>query len=191
LTLIGAAPFVVSYLLLPSDAFPQFWPDPSDPKPNATAKLEFPFSTTPHPSFSPNTPESQPTPARHSAPSPSPKPRQCSNGRDDDRDGKIDRADPGCSSGNDNSEAPDPVSPAPSPTSPAPPPSPDPSPSPSPEPPPPSNCSDGVDNDGDGLPDGADPGCDDGNELPFDDIGPPPASQGSDPMFPDPVGPVP
>jgi hypothetical protein len=184
-TLIGAAPFVVSYLLLPSDALTELRPEPSDPGPAPT--LEFPFAATPAPSFSPSAPEPPTSPIK-AAPSASPL-RQCSNARDDDGDGRIDRADPGCSSGNDNSEAPNPVLPSPAATSPAPPESSDPSPLPSPLPPPPPNCSDGADNDGDGLPDGADPGCDDGNELPINDTGPSPASGENDLQFPEPVVP--
>lgn len=58
-------------------------------------------------------------------------PAACSDGVDNDSDGLIDLADPGCSDANDSDEA-DPVPPA---------------------------CSDGQDNDADGLIDLADPGC--------------------------------
>ncbi len=54
---------------------------------------------------------------------------ECSDGRDDDGDGRVDGKDPGCASGLDDSESPDP------------------------------QCGDGVDNDGDGLVDTDDPGC--------------------------------
>ena len=103
---------------------------------------------------------------------PPPKP-QCSDGVDNDGDGKVDAADPGChSDGNagnpgsyvpgDNDES---------------------------NPPPSSQCSDGVDNDGDGKVDAADPGChSDGNAgnpgsyVPGDndESNPPPSSQCSD-----------
>jgi hypothetical protein len=62
-----------------------------------------------------------------------PKP-QCSNGIDDDLDGKVDLADPGCVSTSDNDETDPPPLPAP-------------------------QCSDGLDNDGDLKTDAADPGC--------------------------------
>ena len=189
-TLMGAAPFVVSYLLLPSDARPQFGRGSSEPDLSHTAVLEFPFPAAPAPPFTPEPAEPAASPPQ-TPPSPSPRPPQCANGRDDDEDRRIDRRDPGCSSGNDNSERTDPVSPPPSPTSPAPIELPDPSPSPSPEPPPPSNCSDSQDNDGDGLSDGADPGCGDGNELPVNQTGPAPGGRGEDPEFPDPVIPLP
>jgi hypothetical protein len=62
---------------------------------------------------------------------------QCQDGRDNDRDGFVDEADPGCDA--DDTEAPN-DRPAPA-----------------------SECSDGRDNDGDGLIDSAqDPGCDSG-----------------------------
>lgn len=86
---------------------------------------------------------------------------ECRDGVDNDDDGLIDHPDdPGCSSRSDDSESPDPTpSPAPTPTgteSPSPSPSESPSPSPSPGV---TACSDGIDNDGDGLVDGADTGC--------------------------------
>jgi hypothetical protein len=71
-------------------------------------------------------------------PPPPPPPSQCSDGRDNDGDGLIDRADPGCAAGGTEGGA-QPVS----------------------------QCRDGRDNDGDGLIDRpADPGCDaDGTEA--------------------------
>jgi glucose/arabinose dehydrogenase len=73
---------------------------------------------------------------------PPPRPPLCSNGLDDDNDGKSDfPADPGCTSASDTTESPDPATP-PSPPSLAP------------------ACSDTRDNDGDGRVDfPADPGC--------------------------------
>ena len=64
---------------------------------------------------------------------------QCSDGRDNDGDGSVDYpADPGCTSGSDDTEAPNPT-----------------------------QCDDGVDNDGDGSVDyPADPGCTSGPTTP-------------------------
>lgn len=162
-SIIAAAPFVVAFLLLPDeDGQPSL--DAAQVQPRTAGSpvpLEFPFAS---PSDLPV--NAEPAPAPEPSPSASPITTQCSNRRDDDRDGRIDLADPGCSSRNDNSEAPDP-SPKPSPSASASPPA-----EPSPEPLP-NNCNDNFDNDGDGLPDGADPGCDDGdnNELPFNQGG--------------------
>ncbi|MGQ0679478.1 MAG: hypothetical protein ACT4OM_07465 [Actinomycetota bacterium] len=151
--LIGLAPFVVAYLLLPEgDQEAALSTAAAPPGPSVDVPLDFPFS-------SPSDFPINDVPVIAASPSSTPPASQCSNRRDDDGDGKVDAADPGCSSRSDNSEAPDP-SPAASPT-------PSPSPEASPEPVT-INCDDGLDNDGDGLPDGADPGCaDDGNELPF------------------------
>jgi len=80
----------------------------------------------------------------------------CSDRKDNDGDGKIDAADPGCSSTSDTSEK-DPALP----------------------PPPPPACADGSDNDGDGLSDTADPGCESSTDT--DEYNPPPAcADGSD-----------
>jgi hypothetical protein len=73
---------------------------------------------------------------------------ECSDGRDNDGDGLIDRAqDPGCASGGTEADSATPSRTATQPAAP-------------PPPPPASECSDGRDNDGDGLIDRAqDPGC--------------------------------
>jgi hypothetical protein len=87
-----------------------------------------------------------------SVPPPPPPPKQCEDGVDNDGDGKVDLADPGCAAPTDDDESDDP-----------------------PPPPPPAQCEDGVDNDGDGKVDLADPGCasaTDDNES--DDPPPPP-----------------
>jgi Ca2+-binding RTX toxin-like protein len=63
-----------------------------------------------------------------------PPPAACADGQDNDGDGQVDGADPGCSGPTDNDES-------------------------NPQPPPPAACADGQDNDGDGKVDGADPGC--------------------------------
>ncbi|MBI5457951.1 hypothetical protein HY971_04495 [Candidatus Kaiserbacteria bacterium] len=73
----------------------------------------------------------------------------CSDGIDNDNDGKIDSVDPGCSDANDTDEANAPESPA---------------------------CSDGLDNDDDDLIDSADPGCNDSNDT--DETNTPPSSGG-------------
>ena len=72
-------------------------------------------------------------------PSPPPPPvlSQCSDGIDNDGDGLVDLADPGCADASDDDESDDPNSP---------------------------QCSDGIDNDGDGLVDLADPGCADASD---------------------------
>ena len=75
-----------------------------------------------------------------------PSPPRCGDGQDNDGDGLVDLADPGCTSASDYDE-----------TNP---------------PPPPPQCSDKIDNDGDGRIDLSDPGCsdpldnDEGNALP-------------------------
>jgi hypothetical protein len=61
----------------------------------------------------------------------------CGNGADDDGDGLVDGADPGCRDGNEVEGSAGPPRP---------------------------ECDNGSDDDGDGLVDGADPGCRDGNE---------------------------
>jgi beta-glucanase (GH16 family) len=68
------------------------------------------------------------------ADSPPPPPAACADGLDNDGDGLVDLADPGCSGWSDDDETNAP-------------------------PPPPPACADGLDNDGDGLVDLADPGC--------------------------------
>ena len=66
-------------------------------------------------------------------------PAACSDGIDNDNDGLIDLADPGCSSAQDNDEFNEAT-------------------------PPPAACNDGIDNDNDGLTDLADPGCSDAQD---------------------------
>ena len=85
-------------------------------------------------------------------PAPAPASGDCSDGRDNDSDGLVDAAqDPGCESGGSEADGatPQAAMPPATTTQPA-----------APPPPPPSECSDGRDNDGDGLIDRAqDPGC--------------------------------
>ena len=58
---------------------------------------------------------SAPTTACSAPPPPPPPAVQCADGQDNDADGKIDLADPGCSSASDTSESPDPPPPPPPP----------------------------------------------------------------------------
>jgi hypothetical protein len=159
LVLLGATPFVLYFLLQPNT--PTAVEDPVSNisrNTNPPAPLVLPITPSPTPSLEPS-----PTPSTSPTPSPSPSPAaQCSNGKDDDKDGRTDfPADKGCSSRTDRSESPDP-SPTPSPPAPAPAPPPPPPVNP-PAPPPPAPlpaCGDGLDNDDDGLPDfGLDQGC--------------------------------
>lgn len=78
-----------------------------------------------------------------------PPPKACGDGLDNDGDGKVDGADPGCSGASDDDEYN----------------------------PPPVACNDGVDNDGDGLVDLADSGCSEGTDT--DEYNPPPPVPGS------------
>jgi hypothetical protein len=89
---------------------------------------------------------------------------QCTDGRDNDGDGLIDDADPGCKA--DGTEAPDNSAP----------------------PVPVGDCHDGRDNDGDGLIDsGQDPGCTDGTEADSGPTTPPPATTPVPPPPPPPT----
>lgn len=182
---------LVAVAVLPFAAFVALQDD-TEPEPDTAAiappidrtqqvPLIFPFGGNPEPvapivepedvEMSPGV-EPTPSPTRSAA-----APAQCANRKDDDRDGKIDLADPGCSSRTDKSESPDPR-PAPKPPAPPPPPPPPaaspaaPPPPPMPPPPPPpavpppvppapqspsptprvprGECDDGIDNDGDG-----------------------------------------
>ena len=107
--------------------------------------LVFPFGGNPEPvtpvEDEPEVVEMSPSPTPR--PTSSTAPTQCSNGRDDDRDGKIDLRDPGCSSRADKTESPDPATPKrpappapPAPRPPAPPAASPPAPPPPPPPPP-------------------------------------------------------
>jgi hypothetical protein len=169
---------LIAVAVLPFAAFVALQEDPEpDPDPVPVQRaidtsqqipLIFPFGGNPE--VVEMSPSPDPTPTR------SPAVTQCSNGRDDDRDGKVDLKDPGCSSRTDKSESPDPspakppAPPAPKPPAPAPaspaaappaappppvppvvPPAPvSPSPTPSPSHVPRGQCDDGLDNDGDG-----------------------------------------
>lgn len=172
---------LIAVAVLPFAAFVALQEEPEpDPEPTPVQRaidtsqkipLIFPFGGNPdpvtpvvEPEVVEMSPDPEPTPTR------SPAVTQCSNGRDDDKDGKVDLKDPGCSSRTDKTESPDPASPkppagnppAPAPVSPPPPPPPPPPPAPPAVPPaPPSptpspshvprgECDDGIDNDGDG-----------------------------------------
>ena len=190
---------LIAVAVLPFAAFVALQEDPEpDPDPVPVQRaidtsqqipLIFPFGGNPDPvtpivdpEVVEMSPSPEPTPAR------SPAVTQCSNGRDDDRDGKVDLKDPGCSSRTDKTESPDPSAakppappapkpPAPAPASPpasppaAPPPPPPvppaippaPSPPPSPRPtfiPGAPECENLWDDDQDGFTDAADEGCD-------------------------------
>lgn len=82
-----------------------------------------------------------------------PPPAQCADGLDNDGDGVVDLADPGCADVSDDDESDDP-------------------------PPPPAQCADGLDNDGDGDIDLADDGCTDAadDDESNDPVDPPPSS---------------
>ena len=88
---------------------------------------------------------------------PPPPAAQCNDGIDNDNDGLIDLADPGCTDANDNDEFN------------------------APTPPPVTQCNDGADNDNDGLIDLADPGCTDSTDNDeFNAPPPPPVTQCND-----------
>jgi hypothetical protein len=165
----------------PEEVVPAAIAPPIDP--SQQVPLVFPFGGNPEPVapiVEPEVVEMSPPPAPKPTPTKSAAaPAQCANGRDDDRDGRVDLADPGCSSRTDRSESPNP-SPARPPAPPPPPPPPPPASPPAPPPPPPpvvppvvqpppspspapsptrhirGECDDGLDNDGDGRIDLAD-----------------------------------
>lgn len=187
LVLLGSLPFILYFAFQPGR--PTAVEDPvstisrADPP---QAPLVFPVET-PTPSPEPSeTPSPTPSPEASPTPSPTPNKPQCSNGKDDDRDGRTDfPADKGCLSRTDRSESPDPSPPPP-------PPPPPPNPAPAPAPPPPSPvpttlptppaCNDGQDNDDDGRPDyPLDRGC----SSPLDD------NESGEPPLPGPPPPPP
>jgi hypothetical protein len=163
---VALMPFVAFILLLPrgggiTDEEPETDPTPTPSQITSTTgvQLAFPFSMSP----TPVTLDASPTPAAEDIPLEAPGSTQCSDGVDNDRDGRIDTADAGCTSTRDNSESPNPVRrtaapPPPPPPMPAPPPAPDPVPppvlEPQPVPPPP---------DPDPLPPPAGPRCEIGD----------------------------
>jgi hypothetical protein len=172
---VAVLPFA-AFVALQDDTEPEAEPSPLQQAAIDTSQqvpLIFPFGGNPEPV----TPVVEPEVVEMS-PSPEPTPTrslavtQCSNGRDDDRDGMVDLKDPGCSSRTDKTESPNPASPKPPAPPPPPPPpaasppappapmppapttppptTPSPTTPPSPTGPPPPECSDGVDNDDDG-----------------------------------------
>lgn len=194
--LLGILPFALfAYFSIGQDApEEQQTPDLLDEEAlNATSvQLAFPFAGPPPAPLAPVAPvdnvplEIPETKAPASA-------KQCSNGKDDDRDGKKDYpADQGCSSKTDSSESPNPA-PKPTPAKKAPvarapvaglpgPPAAAPKPAPA-QPAGKTACTDGRDNDGDGKTDGADPGC--SGSLDLNEADPPP------PRSPRPPSPTP
>lgn len=191
LVLLGILPFALfAYFSIGEDApEEQETPDVVDEEAlNATSvQLAFPFAGPPPAPLAPTPPvdnvplEIPETTVPASA-------KQCSNGKDDDRDGKKDYpSDRGCSSRSDSSESPNPPLPKPAPPK-APAPAPvaglpaPPAPAPKPAPAPPAGktaCTNGLDDDGDGLRDGADPGCSGSLDLNEADPPPPPSPRPS------------
>jgi len=136
---VALLPFVAFILLLPrgggiTGEGPETEPTPTPSQITSTTgvRLAFPFDLQP----TPVTLDASPTPAAEDIPLDAPGRTQCSDGIDNDRDGRIDGADAGCNGTRDNSESPNPVrrTAAPPPPPPAPMPAP---PGPvTPEPPP-------------------------------------------------------
>lgn len=142
---VALMPFIAFVLLLPrgGEGVDEVDPDTTTAAAgNATINLAFPFNFE-----SPAAPSTLPQPV--AMPPAALSGTQCSDGFDNDRDGRVDLADSGCSSAGDNSEAaaprrtvappppPPPPAPVPMPAPPPPPPSDDPDPDPPPRLPPP------------------------------------------------------
>lgn len=193
--LLGILPFALfAYFSIGQDApEEQQTPDVVDEEAlNATSvQLAFPFGAPPPAPLAP-TPPVENVPLEIPETEVPASAKQCSNGKDDDRDGKRDYpGDPGCSSRTDSSESPNPApkpAPAKAPVAPAPvaglPAAPAPAPKPAPVPPAGKTaCTDRVDNDKDGKIDGADPGC--SGSLDLNEADPPP------PRSPRPPSPTP
>ena len=138
---VALMPFVAFILLLPrggeapqdDDPVPQESATPIDTAGITGGPLAFPFdlNATPLAPLEPVAPADD-------VPLEAPGSTQCSDGSDNDRDGRTDTADAGCSSSRDNSESPNPrrnVAPQPPPPPPPPAPAPMPAPPPVTEPP--------------------------------------------------------
>lgn len=133
---VALLPFVAFILLLPrgggiSDEAPGTGPTPTPSQITGptSVQLAFPFDVSP----TPVTPvDASPEPAED-IPLEAPGSTQCSDGADNDRDGRVDAADAGCNGTRDNSESPNPVRRT---AAPPPPPPPAPMPAPMPAPPP-------------------------------------------------------
>ena len=131
---VALLPFVAFILLLPrgggiTGEEPETEPTstPSQITSTTGVQLAFPFDLTPVTPL-----DASPTPAAEDIPLEAPGRTQCSDGVDNDRDGRVDLADPGCNGTRDTSESPNPVR-----RTPAPPPPPPPPPAPvTPDPPP-------------------------------------------------------
>lgn len=149
--------------------------EPFQPAPTPTPAPVggFPLPTA-QPTAAPAAPTAAPTSVPAPAPTPVPQtpvppiPVACNDGSDNDNDGFVDEADPGCAFPYDEDDSEWNPAPTPKPTpAPTPPPTPAPTPPPTqePTPAPTAECSDGIDNDGDGLIDYGldvlvnDPGC--------------------------------
>lgn len=136
---VALMPFVAFILLLPrgggiTDEEPENDPTPTPSLITSTTgvQLAFPFDMSP----TPVTLDASPSPAAEDIPLEAPGSTQCSDGADNDRDGRIDIADSGCTGTRDNSESPNPVRRTAAPPPPPPPPMPAPVPAPEPVPPP-------------------------------------------------------
>lgn len=131
---VALMPFVAFILLLPrgggiTGEEPETDPTPTPSQVTSTTgvQLAFPFNMSPTPA----TLDPSPAPAAEDIPLEAPGSTQCSDGADNDRDGRIDTADTGCTGTRDNSESPNPVRRT---AAPPPPPPPVPAPAPPPEP---------------------------------------------------------
>lgn len=139
--IVALMPFVAFILLLPrgggiTGEEPETDPTPTPSQITSTTgvQLAFPFNMSPPPVPL----DASPTPAAENIPLEAPGSTQCSDGADNDRDGRIDTADAGCTGTRDNSESPNPVrrtATPPPPPAPVPMPAPPPSPEPQPDPP--------------------------------------------------------
>jgi hypothetical protein len=136
---VALLPFVAFILMLPrgGGAPEEVEPEPTMSPTGITSttgvQLAFPFGMSPPPPL-----EESPSPAEN-FPLEAPGTTQCSDGIDNDRDGRVDLADSGCSGSRDNTESPNPArrTTPPPPPPPAPPVMPPPPPEPpTPEPPP-------------------------------------------------------
>jgi hypothetical protein len=141
---VALMPFVAFILLLPrggeapqdDEPAPEVSTTPVDTAGVTGGPLAFPFDLNPTP-LAPL----EPVAPADDVPLEAPGSTQCSDGADNDRDGRTDTADAGCSSSRDNSESPNPrrnvAPPPPPPPAPAPMPAPAPAPPDPPPPPPP------------------------------------------------------
>ena len=98
---LGMAPFIFFVVLQSADNPSEPEELPTQPVGDQRVPLAFPFGT-PEPSPTPSEDAGEST---TTSKPPSPSPAQCADGRDNDGDGRIDLADRGCASRSDRSEA--------------------------------------------------------------------------------------